>query len=165
MSRGGEPQREGHSDIVPELVGSLPVALADAEVEPPERRLAAHVPHGDAVLGGVAEREGHAHVTRHASERELADGLVAGRRLRELRGRVVRLRELRHREQVRAAQGVVALLVAGVGRAHLDRKSTRLNSSHRTISYAVFCLKKKTMHHTFTTLLCDEPCNAYSARL
>src|SRR5437773_3799739 len=28
--------------------------------------------------------------------------------------------------------------------AHLDRKSTRLNSSHITISYAVFCLKKKT---------------------
>src|SRR5437867_7449255 len=28
-------------------------------------------------------------------------------------------------------------------RGLLDRKSTRLNSSHRTISYAVFCLKKK----------------------
>src|SRR5207248_11338169 len=28
-------------------------------------------------------------------------------------------------------------------RAMRDRKSTRLNSSHRTISYAVFCLKKK----------------------
>src|SRR5437879_13295591 len=28
-------------------------------------------------------------------------------------------------------------------RRHLDRKSTRLNSSHRCISYAVFCLKKK----------------------
>src|SRR5207248_11491098 len=28
-------------------------------------------------------------------------------------------------------------------RVHIDRKSTRLNSSHRTISYAVFCLKKK----------------------
>src|SRR5437867_10183603 len=27
-----------------------------------------------------------------------------------------------------------------------DRKSTRLNSSHRTISYAVFCLKKKNKH-------------------
>src|SRR5437762_10524662 len=27
-------------------------------------------------------------------------------------------------------------------RARLDRKSTRLNSSHRCISYAVFCLKK-----------------------
>src|SRR3712207_7229748 len=29
-----------------------------------------------------------------------------------------------------------------IGR-HLDRKSTRLNSSHANISYAVFCLKKK----------------------
>src|SRR5207248_6081866 len=29
------------------------------------------------------------------------------------------------------------------GHAQRDRKSTRLNSSHRTISYAVFCLKKK----------------------
>src|SRR5690554_7537478 len=29
-----------------------------------------------------------------------------------------------------------------------DRKSTRLNSSHVRISYAVFCLKKKTNHHT-----------------
>src|SRR5689334_23818329 len=27
---------------------------------------------------------------------------------------------------------------------HADRKSTRLNSSHSSISYAVFCLKKKT---------------------
>src|SRR5207245_7703298 len=30
-------------------------------------------------------------------------------------------------------------------RAHEDRKSTRLNSSHGSISYAVFCLKKKTL--------------------
>src|SRR3712207_7762358 len=29
---------------------------------------------------------------------------------------------------------------------HVDRKSTRLNSSHANISYAVFCLKKKTSH-------------------
>src|SRR5438034_8278461 len=29
----------------------------------------------------------------------------------------------------------------------LDRKSTRLNSSHTVISYAVFCLKKKKQHH------------------
>src|SRR5437879_11168255 len=33
------------------------------------------------------------------------------------------------------------LMAAGVGCG--DRKSTRLNSSHRCISYAVFCLKKK----------------------
>src|SRR5438270_5533171 len=37
-----------------------------------------------------------------------------------------------------------------------DRKSTRLNSSHSQISYAVFCLKKKSvatlMIHTLTTI-------------
>src|SRR5437879_706231 len=32
-----------------------------------------------------------------------------------------------------------------------DRKSTRLNSSHRCISYAVFCLKKKKQRHTHTS--------------
>src|ERR1017187_10751153 len=33
-----------------------------------------------------------------------------------------------------------------------DRKSTRLNSSHRCISYAVFCLKKKTQKHKRTKI-------------
>src|SRR5699024_11490667 len=33
--------------------------------------------------------------------------------------------------------------LTGRARALLDRKSTRLNSSHVSISYAVFCLKKK----------------------
>src|SRR3989442_5814448 len=33
-------------------------------------------------------------------------------------------------------------------RADPDRKSTRLNSSHVRISYAVFCLKKKTLMHS-----------------
>src|SRR3712207_8666578 len=31
----------------------------------------------------------------------------------------------------------------GISQSELDRKSTRLNSSHANISYAVFCLKKK----------------------
>src|SRR2546428_6371476 len=34
---------------------------------------------------------------------------------------------------------------------HRDRKSTRLNSSHDQISYAVFCLKKKKQSHLVTT--------------
>src|SRR5207248_10799264 len=42
-----------------------------------------------------------------------------------------------------AAITVAASLSALVVGTLLDRKSTRLNSSHRTISYAVFCLKKK----------------------
>src|SRR5256886_9740604 len=36
-----------------------------------------------------------------------------------------------------------------------DRKSTRLNSSHSQISYAVFCLKKKKKHSTTHTPHCD----------
>src|SRR3712207_8204652 len=36
-------------------------------------------------------------------------------------------------------------------RRRLDRKSTRLNSSHANISYAVFCLKKKKQNCNFIT--------------
>src|SRR5947208_10819441 len=35
------------------------------------------------------------------------------------------------------------LMTASRNRSSTDRKSTRLNSSHQIISYAVFCLKKK----------------------
>src|SRR3712207_7529371 len=39
---------------------------------------------------------------------------------------------------------VFNLLLSALGAyVHTDRKSTRLNSSHANISYAVFCLKKK----------------------
>src|SRR5438034_8204152 len=40
-----------------------------------------------------------------------------------------------------------------VGAVITDRKSTRLNSSHTVISYAVFCLKKKKIQQEFT--VCD----------
>src|SRR2546428_9652440 len=38
-----------------------------------------------------------------------------------------------------------------------DRKSTRLNSSHDQISYAVFCLKKKKPHDTSTCSYTSQP--------
>src|SRR5688572_32427472 len=47
---------------------------------------------------------------------------------------------------------------AGGGAQQSDRKSTRLNSSHSQISYAVFCLKKKKKKHTQITLE-DRPLN------
>src|SRR5437868_9464342 len=55
-------------------------------------------------------------------------------------------------EQVRVTREMVARVdsvSAGTGETQstLDRKSTRLNSSHVSISYAVFCLKKQT-HRT-----------------
>src|SRR2546422_7132447 len=37
-----------------------------------------------------------------------------------------------------------------------DRKSTRLNSSHGYISYAVFCLKKKKKKDIYITIKCDD---------
>src|SRR3712207_8226197 len=71
-------------------------------------------------------------------------------------------------EQVRAvaladqgADDAVALVAADrgdadevgeVAGARLDRKSTRLNSSHANISYAVFCLKKKQRYNKPTLL-------------
>src|SRR6266536_6451220 len=40
----------------------------------------------------------------------------------------------------------------GLGRVPADRKSTRLNSSHEWISYAVFCLKKKKKKYFYLIL-------------
>src|SRR5947199_4876723 len=45
--------------------------------------------------------------------------------------------------QVAGEGGIVPAAFARWDDAALDRKSTRLNSSHLGISYAVFCLKKK----------------------
>src|SRR2546430_6760494 len=47
----------------------------------------------------------------------------------------------RHRVESPVAREQLNAIVEQVDR--LDRKSTRLNSSHSQISYAVFCLKKK----------------------
>src|SRR2546422_8118979 len=69
-------------------------------------------------------------------------------------------RSLRKKRMTAGLAGAVLCLKAGIGRSRLseiergyvtptleevsrDRKSTRLNSSHGYISYAVFCLKKK----------------------
>src|SRR3712207_8119467 len=60
----------------------------------------------------------------------------AGRRRR---GRVARVVQLR-RDGEEVGPGRRLARAAGCG---ADRKSTRLNSSHANISYAVFCLKKK----------------------
>src|SRR3712207_8237048 len=63
--------------------------------------------------------------------------------------------------QVRAFSGQAPLTVTSTVRDDVyqrrlvtrDRKSTRLNSSHANISYAVFCLKKKTLLNSFLSNL------------
>src|SRR3989337_4019051 len=46
-----------------------------------------------------------------------------------------------------------------------DRKSTRLNSSHGSISYAVFCLKKKKQYTRSTTTTCIAATSHATSRL
>src|SRR5690606_41197274 len=73
---------------------------------------------GNRVGGGRARRTGV--VARHPAgavpDRVVADAVVVAKLAERLAGRVL-------------------------GQLHADRKSTRLNSSHVKISYAVFCLK------------------------
>src|SRR6266850_3596953 len=45
--------------------------------------------------------------------------------------------------------------------AHRDRKSTRLNSSHLVISYAVFCLKKKRKKSSVLTVSTRRPATQF----
>src|SRR5438874_1979560 len=55
----------------------------------------------------------------------------------------------------RYRRGCVRIALSGEAPAikQLDRKSTRLNSSHVEISYAVFCLKKKQLNFLIVLLL------------
>src|SRR5256885_12490115 len=72
--------------------------------------------------------------------------LFRSRESARAQGRVVAVAngafDLLHVGHVRYLQGAKDLTNGGL--LVVDRKSTRLNSSHLVISYAVFCLKKKT---------------------
>src|SRR5438132_3934980 len=70
----------------------------------------------------------------------------------ELEGHAVGVEEVGARVLAQLAdtetpQGIIAVI-----EPRRDRKSTRLNSSHTVISYAVFCLKKKKKENTTTTI-------------
>src|SRR3712207_7045751 len=80
------------------------------------------------------------YTTLFRSYREhIADGVAPGNLLLFGHGFSI------HYGEVEPPAEVDVALVAPKGPGHLvrDRKSTRLNSSHANISYAVFCLKKK----------------------
>src|SRR3712207_8140085 len=79
-------------------------------------------------------------------------GLVAARdhdrRQLELGQLLPRLEGARARDLLQRVGHRVRVLVGGQPLAQ-DRKSTRLNSSHANISYAVFCLKKKKKYYMY----------------
>src|SRR2546428_4651047 len=61
---------------------------------------------------------------------------------------------------------VTSMTSMATSAAEPDRKSTRLNSSHDQISYAVFCLKKKKteLHHSRQRAAAECFCPAHSVR-
>src|SRR5438874_7871550 len=80
--------------------------------------------------------------------RSCADGARAHARVHGRRGAGTDARE-------RRGALLVALAAAAVEEGREDRKSTRLNSSHVEISYAVFCLKKKKVDEN-DIKMCDD---------
>src|SRR2546422_8473206 len=86
------------------------------------------------------------YTTLFRSEDGEADNLV-----QPLGSELQRLERLADQEALDVAPVHGALTIAGAR----DRKSTRLNSSHGYISYAVFCLKKKNQKHKHPTLRCN----------
>src|SRR2546421_3660811 len=54
-------------------------------------------------------------------------------------------------------EGEIVALIGANGAGKSDRKSTRLNSSHDQISYAVFCLKKKNNTNSNCLYSCPPP--------
>src|SRR5690348_17436424 len=103
------------------------------------------LPHDDRirsrkVAGGVAtiiaDATGLSDADRQALEQELRSAALNVEGVDE--ARVALTASQPHRTLIAIGSGK-----GGVGKS-TDRKSTRLNSSHPSISYAVFCLKKKT---------------------
>src|SRR2546422_3618427 len=72
---------------------------------------------------------------------EIATGLARREPLRAPFAHRIRLNELQL--ELRAVPSMATYTHDDLRADRLDRKSTRLNSSHGYISYAVFCLKKK----------------------
>src|SRR5690606_40477277 len=125
--RGGFPEGvEGLPARALRILGPQLVRLRVAA----DRRLLRH--HAAAGRVEAAAERGQ----RFAAVRLDAE-VVDARRAAGVRDREVDPRILEH------PLGVVVLQHGGLGAEQLDRKSTRLNSSHVKISYAVFCLKKK----------------------
>src|SRR2546430_9746220 len=101
---------------------------------------------------GIARQlaaEGAAVVVNHASSKEGADQVVdeiskRGGKAIAIQADVAKKKDIeRLFAETRKAFGRLDILVNNA-----DRKSTRLNSSHSQISYAVFCLKKDTTTST-----------------
>src|SRR5438132_2034336 len=146
--RGGDaPAATDRSELVGEI-RALQARLA---------ALTEQVGRNDSLLRKTQERE--LELLRAGSLSQLFERLIAGLRSSYQLDDVALIlhdpqHEIRHLlsgdglalEQLPRVCFVDALTTVAPQLVNLDRKSTRLNSSHTVISYAVFCLKKKKKH-------------------
>src|SRR2546430_11755063 len=95
---------------------------------------------------GVAERMGPPGVLEPLADREVERVVAAGRTLAPGAVGGAFPFPFRHPAHERRVATALRGALAGIP-VTADRKSTRLNSSHSQISYAVFCLKKKKTRH------------------
>src|SRR5690606_42100900 len=99
----------------------------------------------NAIDGSTATAQTHTHPTRRSPalpRRETPIRIEPVARLAVRKRRDLRAEQPDHHRQMLRRQQPRRLRETA-RRARLDRKSTRLNSSHVKISYAVLCLKKK----------------------
>src|SRR5688500_7823979 len=101
---------------------------------------------GDPVAVGGVLRRAQANGAEHLLDLAGREPVARAELLAERLGAAAGPRQRRVPAEQRVLPGAPAVLPCVVRRdvAERDRKSTRLNSSHLVISYAVFCLKKKT---------------------
>src|SRR5437867_5746454 len=74
---------------------------------------------------------------------KILDGTKSGKKIKDSLAEYVKIRQKLIDQEEEDLKKIEEDLVKQGAVLSPDRKSTRLNSSHRTISYAVFCLKKK----------------------
>src|SRR5256885_14716325 len=120
----------------------IALASGQIEVQGPKGKLTVGVPRGisfeqkDGVLN--AKRATEDHRALHGLARALVANAVHG--VTQGFKKELDIVGVGYRAELKGQAGSCAL-----GKSHpINRKSTRLNSSHLVISYAVFCLKKKT---------------------
>src|SRR5437764_12244083 len=103
------------------------------------------------VIKAIAEARGHGDLSENAEYHAAREqqGFIEGR-IKEIEHKLAQAQVIEPAKLPNTGKVVFGALVEledqADGEHHLagiDRKSTRLNSSHRCISYAVFCLKKK----------------------
>src|SRR5256885_10906729 len=153
QSWGDPAWRAAAGDVLAKVEAVLPVALRDRLSETSLFAPPVHVPR--AVASGLGELRTALRERRKIRFRYVDKGGASSERTIWPLGlffwgttwSVAGYCELREGFRNFRADRVAELRVLPERFPEIDRKSTRLNSSHLVISYAVFCLKKKQSHH------------------